>query len=290
MLKGKTVIITGASSGIGESLSRLLAAEGACVIAAARRMATLERLQAEIVSAGGECVPVACDVTQRSQAEELVHNAVRKFGAIDILVNNAGRGHFASVEETTDDMIMSMFALNAFSLWYTTRPALGYMKQKKSGHIINVASMAGKIGYPFNSAYVAAKHACVGFTEALRAELVETGVYASVVCPASVATPWADVTEGGAMREMFSASKEHVKRAMDERHVELPSIEGLKTADEVAIAIRDCIRSPIPEVYTHRGSKEFVQLAAADLEKAEHQLLPIVLGEREVYRKLKTRQ
>jgi uncharacterized protein len=287
-LAGKTVAVTGASSGIGEALARLLANEGATVVVCARRLEILEKLQHEINAGGGKCLAVQCDVSQPDQAAEFVHETVRKTGAIDILINNAGRGHFSTVEETTDEMIESMFAVNVFALWYTVRPALTYMKPRGSGHIINVASMAGKIGYPYNSAYVAAKHACVGFTHALRSELMETGVHASVVCPGSVATPWADVTEGGAMRSMFSASREHILRSATERQITLPSIEGIKSAEEIARAILACIRHPVPEVYTHRGSNEFVQLASADLEKAEYQLLPIVLGEREVYRQLKS--
>jgi short-subunit dehydrogenase len=212
---------------------------------------------------------------------------VEEFGRIDILVNNAGRGHFASVEDTTDEMIQNMFALNVFPLWYTTRPSLAYMKKQGSGHIINVASMAGKLGYPYNSAYVAAKHACVGFTHALRQELVETGIHATVVCPAGVSTEWASATEGGSMQTFFSESSRHIKRIASERAISLPAIEGLKTPDSIAAVILDCIYHPVPEVFTHTGSKEFVLLATQDREQAEYHQLPIVLGEREVYRKIK---
>jgi NAD(P)-dependent dehydrogenase (short-subunit alcohol dehydrogenase family) len=161
------------------------------------------------------------------------------------------------------------------------------MKKQGNGHIINVASMAGKLGFPYNSAYVAAKHACVGFTHALRQELVETGVCATVVCPAGVSTEWAIATEGGSMQAFFSESGRHIKRIASERSISLPAIEGLKTADSVAAAILDCIYHPVPEVFTHTGSKEFVLLATQDREQAEYHQLPIVLGEREVYRKIK---
>jgi len=188
MLKGKVAIITGASSGIGAALALQISREGASVILAARRREKLEQLAAEITRAGQVALPITADVTKRADAEMLVRTAVERFGRVDILVNNAGRGHFASVEDTTDEMIRSMFELNVYPLWYTTRPALTQMKKQGSGHIINIASMAGKIGYPYNSAYVAAKHACVGFTHALRMELMETGIHATVVCPAAVAS------------------------------------------------------------------------------------------------------
>jgi short-subunit dehydrogenase len=232
---------------------------------------------------------VRCDVTVSEDAEELIHYTVQECGRIDILVNNAGRGNLASVEDTTDSMIENMFAVNVFALWYTSRPALRYMKKQGSGHIINVASMAGKLGFPYNSAYVAAKHACVGFTYALRSELTETNIHASVVCPSGVLTEWATVTEGGPMLPLFAESGPIIKKIAAERGISLPAIEGVITADVVAQKIIECIYHPAAEVYTHRGSKEFVLLSTHDREKAERQQLPIVLGERAVYERLKRR-
>ncbi len=287
MLTGKVAIITGASSGIGASLAELLAREGASVVLAARRRERLESLVDRIRGSGGKALAHQCDVTVRKEAEDLVHAAAKEYGRVDILVNNAGRGHFASIEETTDDTIERMFAVNAFSLWYTTRPALHYMKKQHSGHIINMASMAGKLGYPYNSAYVAAKHACVGFTHALRMELAETGIHASVVCPAGVLTDWASEVEGESMLPFFSESGPIIKRIAAERGISLPPIEGLISAERVASKILDCIKNPVAEVYTQQGAHEFVVLAAKDREKAEHHQLPVVLGERVVYDQLK---
>jgi len=254
MLNDKVSIITGASSGIGAALATLLANEGSLVVLCARRTHMLQNVAARIRNAGGTCVTIQCDVTNRDAA---------------------------------DEMINSMFKLNVFSLWYTTRPAVYYMKKQKSGHIINIASMAGKLGYPYNSAYVAAKHACVGFTHALRLELAETNVHASVVCPAGVLTDWASMTEGGSMLPMFSESGSIIKKTAIERNVSLPTIEGVKSAEEVARVIIECLYNPVAEVYTHAGSKEFVVLATQDLETAEQQQIPIALGEREVYERLK---
>ncbi len=287
MLTNKVAVITGASSGIGAALAVKLAEAGASVVLAARRKEKLDSLAQQIQAAGRVAVPVRCDVTKRVEAEQLIHRAVNKFGSIDILVNNAGRGHFAGIEETTDEVIEHMFAVNTFSLWYTTRPALGYMRKKGTGHIINIASMAGKLGYPYNSAYVAAKHACVGFTYALRSELVETGIHATVVCPAGVLTDWATVTEGGSMLPMFSESGPIIKRIAAERGVALPPIEGVLPPEVIAQKIVDCIYHPVAEVYTHKGSKEFAVLAAQDRESAEKHQIPVVLGERAVYQKLR---
>jgi short-subunit dehydrogenase len=288
MLEGKVAVITGASSGIGASLSRLLAGEKVIVVMGARRKPALDSLAREIRAAGGVAMPIPCDVTIREDAEQLVHDAVEAYGHIDLLINNAGRGHLAAVEDTTDAMIEHMFAVNVYALWYTTRVALRYMKDQGSGHIITVASMAGKIGFPYNSAYVAAKHAAVGFTHALRQELAETGIDASVVCPASVMTEWAMVTEGRSMLPFFSESGPHIKRIAEARGLRLPQIEGVIHPDVVAQKILECIRNPVPEVYTHAGSKEFAELAARDREAAERQQLAVVLGEREAYGKITT--
>lgn len=285
-LQNNVAIITGGSSGIGAELGRVLAAEGARVVLAARRKNILDEVVGSIISAGGSALAVKCDVSVREDAEELIHFVHQEMGRVDILVNNAGRGHLSSVEDTTDLMIQSMFEVNVFSLWYTTRPALVYMKQQGSGHIINMASMAGKVGFPFNSAYVAAKHACVGFTHALRQELQETGIHASVICPAGVLTEWAMTTEGGSMLPLLSGSAQYVKAIARERNITLPDIEGVMPARQVAESILGCIQHPVPEVYTHRGAKEFALLAAQDRLSAERRQLPIVLGERIVYENL----
>ena len=169
MLTGKVSIITGALSGIGAALAQLLAREDSTVVLAARRTKQLESVARAIRQEGGTALALTADVTNRDDAETVVERTVREFGRIDVLVNNAGRGHFASVEDTTDAILGNMFAVNVYSLWYTTRPILRHMKLQGNGHIINVASIAGKIGFPFNNAYVAVKYACVGFTHALRA-------------------------------------------------------------------------------------------------------------------------
>ncbi|MEK7250496.1 MAG: SDR family oxidoreductase [Bacteroidota bacterium] len=290
MLTDKIAIITGASSGIGAALAKLFSKKGATVVLAARRVDKLHELAQQIKADGGNAIVHPCDVTVKAEAEHLINQTFDDLKRVDILVNNAGRGHFASIEDTTDEMIQSMFKLNVYSLWYTVRPALTYMKQQGSGHIINIASMAGKVAYPYNSAYVAAKHACVGFTHALRLELAEMNIHASVVCPNGVLTDWANVTEGGPMLPMFSEAGPIIKKIAEERDVSLPQIEGVIPAEIVAQKILECIYAPIAEVYTHKGAKEFVELATRNREEAEKHQIPIVLGEREVYEKMKERK
>ena len=286
MLQEKVIIITGASSGIGAALARLLARKKARVVIAARRAKLLHDLVDEIRRGGGTAEAVPADVTDPGQAERLIAATVDRFGRLDVLVNNAGRGHFASVEDTTDAVIANMFAVNVYALWHTTRPAVRQMKRQGSGLIVNIASMAGKLGFPFNSAYVAAKHACVGFTHALRMELLGTNIHATVICPGSVKTEWAEVTEGGPMLAMFSASGPIVKRIPAEQHLPLPPVEGVLSSEVVAGRIVEVIENPSPEAYTHRGAEDFVRLAATDRAEAERHQLAVALGEKEVYQRL----
>ncbi len=286
-LKGKVALITGGSRGIGRAIALAFAENGADIAVSARNLPDLEAVAAEIEARGQKCLPVVAHVGKVDESKALLEKVKKQYGRIDILVNNAGRGHFASVEDTTDEMIRSMFELNVYPLWYTTRPALTQMKKQGSGHIINIASMAGKIGYPYNSAYVAAKHACVGFTHALRMELMETGIHATVVCPAGVLTGWAGETEGGSMLEFFSASGPAIKRLASERGISLPAIEGVLPAEDVAAQIVKCIYNPVAELFTHKGSAEFLRLIAENREEAEKHQIPVVLGERAVYERLK---
>lgn len=289
MSKHKTAVITGASSGIGAALAPALAREGMNLVIGARRRQRLDETATRVREAGGRVMAMVCDVTRREEAEELIHRAAREFGTIDVLVNNAGRGHLASVEDTTDDVIASMFAVNVYALWHTTRPALTYMKRQGTGHIVNVASIAGKLGFAFNSAYVAAKHACVGFTHALRLELAETGIQASVVCPAGATTEWAAATEGGPILPLFSEAGPLIAQIAAERGIGLPPIASVMTAEEVAEKIVECIHHPVAEVYTHPGSREFLRLAAEQWELAEHRQTPAALAERKAYERLRPR-
>jgi short-subunit dehydrogenase len=283
-IREQVIVVTGASSGIGAALARRLGKEGARMVLAARRADALHATAREADPTGLRVLAVQADVSVRDQAEAVISAALEAFGRIDVLVNNAGRGHLASVEETGDDVIASIFGVNVFALWHTTRPALRAMRRQGSGHIINMASLAGKVGYPYNSAYVAAKHACVGFTFALRAELAGSGIEATVVCPAGVLTDWASVTEGGPMLPLLSAAGPVVKRLAVAMGIPLPEIEGAVSPERVAEDVLGCILHPVPELFTHRGSREFAVLAATNRLEAERRQLPVTLGEREVYR------
>ena len=146
-IKEKVVVITGASSGLGEATARLLAAEGASVVLGARRAERLKTLADELIGNGGNAMAAATDVTDREQVKRLVDTAVQKFGRIDVMLNNAGLMPLAPLERLKVDEWDRMIDVNFRGVLYGIAAALPHMKQQKSGHIINVSSVYGhKIG------------------------------------------------------------------------------------------------------------------------------------------------
>ncbi len=283
------VLITGASSGIGEATAYRFAREGVRLVLAARRQERLQVVAEEARRRGAaDVLVVPTDVTVPQQARALVEQALEAFGQIDVLVNNAGQGNCAAVEETTPEQLWRIFAVNTFALWYVTAPALPYMKARRCGHILVVASVAGKWGYPYNSAYVAAKHAAVGFVAALRTELLETGVEATVICPAAVDTAWGLVTDGGPLGVLFQAGVRRSKQIAQERGIPLAPLPKILSAEDIAEQILQAVRQPPGhDVMTHAGTDELAVLVARNRQAFEQQMLPFYLGVRQVYEEWK---
>lgn len=279
------ILITGASSGIGRALAVRLAGSGARLAIVARRGALLTQLAAEVEAAGGVALPLPCDVTVPSQFREAVAATIARFGELHVLVNNAGRGNNAYIHDTPEDQLESIFRVNVFSLWHGTAAALRHMVPLRRGQIINVASVAGKIGFPGNGAYVAAKHATVGFTRALRSELAGTGVLATAVIAAGTLTDWATAAEGGSMIALFDYERERGNQLAAQMGRELPPAIPLLSADHVAQAIAGAIGDPTPELYTHPGLRDWVMEYEANQELAEQKLEPFWLANREGYEK-----
>lgn len=275
-------VITGGSSGIGAATAKRLAGLGARVVIAARSRDRLRRLAAQISRIGGHCVAVPCDVSRRADNERLIATAVELFGRVDILVLNAGRGHAQSVEHTSEATLDTLFRLNVFGLFYGVQAALPVMRSQGEGRIITVASMAGKLPMPYATAYVASKHAAVGFSNALRLELLGTGIHASVVCPGNVATPWAASTAGLSMLDLARAAQAEATR-IARAHEIVPVDTTVLPARAVADAIVEVIERPVAEVYTHPDGHESVVAAACDAASAERAATPMALAMRAAY-------
>lgn len=281
------VLITGGSSGIGAALAVAIAKYGAKVAICARRQDKLEEVAQRIREAGGTPLVIVADVSKKAEAERAVQSAIDNFGGIDILVNNAGRGNVSSIEDTTQEQLESIFSLNVYSLWYTTAVALPVMKAQKRGHIINIASFAGKGGFPYSSVYIAAKHACVGFTAALRSELLDTGVEATVICPLNVQTEWGQKTEGGSIEQLFASAMQYISpptEAQNEQNAALDAVMLFLTPEAVADVIVDTIKNPQKaDVFTHPGSEEVALSMAQDRRVAENLQHDFFIGMRKAY-------
>lgn len=195
--EGKTVIVTGASSGIGEAASRMFAAEGASVVLAARRLASLEKIAAEIAAEGGVAMAHALDVCDAGACMQLLEAAEARFGAVHILVNNAGYNHRGAVEEAPAEELARIVDVNLKAPVVLTRLALPYLRRAGKSAIVNVASLAGRIPLPYEATYSATKFGLRGFTFALAEELEGTGITVSAVSPGPVSTGFllADVEE-----------------------------------------------------------------------------------------------
>ena len=190
--KGLTALVTGASSGIGRALALRLARDGARVALVARRAAELEALAAEIRGAGGEATPLPGDVSDRSAAERIAAQALEDFGRVDILFNNAGYGHHRTFLEWDLDDVERMMRVNYLGSVYLTKLLLPQMVGRGRGWVVFIASVAGRIGTPQESAYAATKFAVVGLAEALSIEVEDAGVHVLTVCPGVVRTPFFD--------------------------------------------------------------------------------------------------
>jgi short-subunit dehydrogenase len=188
-IKNKVVIVTGASSGIGEAAAREFGRQGAKVVLAARRVDKLQSLAQEINSMGTETLVAQADLSKLEDIQNLVSQTLEKFGRIDILVNNAGFGRLDWLEKL-DPMkdIQAQMDVNVMGVIQTTRQVLPVMMKQRSGSIINMCSMAGLVATPTYTIYAATKHAVHGFSEALRREVKPWGIDVSLIYPGGVVT------------------------------------------------------------------------------------------------------
>ncbi len=186
--KNKVVLITGASSGIGKQTAIEFAKLGSNIILVARRKNKLEQVENELKQFNVNTLVCVCDVSKKDQVEELSKTVLQKFNSIDILVNNAGFAIYGSVSDLSIDEIESQMETNYFGMIYCVKNFLPLMLKKKSGHIVNVASVAASFGLPGIASYCASKFAMLGFSEGLKHELSGTGVGITVVSPIMVKT------------------------------------------------------------------------------------------------------
>ena len=193
-LNGKTAVVTGGGRGIGASVARMLAQAGAAVLVTARTEDEVRTVAETIGSQGGTAHWALCDVADESSVEELAESAAAALGDVDILVNNAGVGHSALLVRETLEAWNRTMAVNATGSFLCARAFLPGMIDRGWGRIVNVASVAGRMGSRYTSAYAASKHAVIGMTRSAAAETTGSGVTVNAVCPGYVNTPMTDNT------------------------------------------------------------------------------------------------
>ena len=187
-IKDKVVVITGASSGIGESTAKLLAAQGAKVVLGARRSNRIDAVIQQISATGGKAIGFATDVTNRAEVEALIQGAVDGLGRVDVLINNAGIMPIAPIEALKVDEWDRQIDVNIKGLLYGVAAALPHMQKQKSGHIINMASVFGiKMFAPGGTVYCATKATVRALTEGLRMELHSQNIRCTMISPSAIA-------------------------------------------------------------------------------------------------------
>jgi NAD(P)-dependent dehydrogenase (short-subunit alcohol dehydrogenase family) len=198
--------ITGCSTGFGRDLAKLVLDRGWRAIVTSRDKAKVQDLTE---GHGGRAVPLSLDVTNAQQIKDAAAEAKRAFGRVDVLVNNAGYGYQSSVEEGEDDEIRAQFDANVFGLFAMTRAILPMMRQQRNGHIINITSVAGLIGFPGSGYYAASKHAVEGWSDALVAEVEPLGIKVTCVEPGPFRTDWA----GRSLKQTPTRIKDYAETA-----------------------------------------------------------------------------
>jgi NADP-dependent 3-hydroxy acid dehydrogenase YdfG len=220
-ISGKVVVITGASSGLGEATARHLAERGATVVLGARRAERLDALVDEIARTGGKAAAIVTDVTDAAQVQALVDAAVEKFGRIDVILNNAGVMPHSPLERRKIDDWNRTIDINIKGVLYGIAAALPHMQRQKSGHIINVSSVAGHSVGPGGAVYSATKTAVRVISEGLRQEVKPWNLRTTIISPGAVATELAnsiteaDVAKGiGQFYEQYAIPADSFARAV----------------------------------------------------------------------------
>src|SRR5688572_19681599 len=206
-IKGKVVIITGASSGIGEAAAKHLSSLGAAVVLGARRADRIEKLAKEIQDNGEKALAISVDVTQRDQVKKLVDSAVEQFGRVDVILNNAGIMPLSPMDRLNVDEWDAMIDVNIKGVLNGIAAALPYMKEQKSGQIINTSSVAGHKIFNGSAVYSATKFAVRALTEGLRMELKPFNIRTTVVCPGAIKT---ELLEHITETDIQQANKDYV--------------------------------------------------------------------------------
>ena len=235
MLKGKTALVTGSTSGIGLGIAKVLAQQGVNIVL--NGFGDHEGPQAEIQALGVKTAYHGADMSKPAEIEAMMAFAAEKFGRVDILVNNAGIQHVARVENFPPERWDAIIAINLSSAFHTSRLALPAMQQAGWGRVINIASVHGLVGSAEKAAYVAAKHGIVGFTKVTALENAKSGVTCNAICPGWVLTPLVQKQIDAKAAEQKISVEEATKLLLQEKE---PSLRFTTPEELGALAVFFC--------------------------------------------------
>jgi short-subunit dehydrogenase len=231
IIANQTVLLTGASRGIGVFIAHNLAKEKATIVGVSRSPDELVKVAAEVEALGGKWIGIPFDISQIEEIPNLIKKVEQTVGSIDILINNAGIEIYRSFPDYSLAELQSVLTVNLLAAMELTRTCLPSMLRQRQGHIVNIASLAGKKGAPYNSVYSASKAGLLMWTDALRQELANTGVEISAICPGYVSGQGMIAKSG----------------------VPIPKLAGASTANDVAIALVKAIKQNQAEVIVNKN-------------------------------------
>jgi NAD(P)-dependent dehydrogenase (short-subunit alcohol dehydrogenase family) len=261
-LENKIAVITGAGRGIGESIARTFADEGADLILTARTRQQLDRVAADIKAKNRNAAVIPCDVSQPAEVEKLADEVKETFGRVDILVNNAGISKRSKLLDYDDDSWLEVIRINLFGVYLCSKAFLPIMQQIGSGRIINVASTAGKSPVPFNTAYSASKHGVLGFTKSLASEVAVSGypgITVNAVCPFFVDTDMFRGPRGylAQMAEMTGLTEKEVQDKVVGRSLQRRVLEPAEVAAMALYLASDDARGVTGQAFNICGGRVF---------------------------------
>ena len=235
MLKGKTALVTGSTSGIGLGIAKALARQGADIVL--NGFGDAESPKAEVAALGVKVAYHGADMSKPAEIEDMMKFAAAQFGRVDILVNNAGIQHVAPVEDFPPEKWDAILAINLSSAFHASRMAIPAMKAANWGRIINVASVHGLVASAQKSAYVAAKHGLVGLTKVTALELATTGVTCNAICPGWVLTPLVQKQVDAKAQAMGLSNEDAKKQLLAEKE---PSLQFTTPEELGELAVFFC--------------------------------------------------
>ena len=241
-IKDKVTAITGASSGIGEAIARHLAAQGAKVALGARRQGHLDKIVGEIVAAGGQAIALAVDVTKRDEVEAFVEATVKKYGRLDVFINNAGLAPLSPLAANKVDEWERMVDVNVKGVLYGIAAALPRFQTQKSGHLVNISSVAGHVVFPGGAVYCGTKFAVRAIAEGFRQESGPT-IRSTIISPGAVKSELGDdITDAGTAEALKPLAGTAIEAAAIARAVAF-AIEQPADVDVNEIIVRPTVQT-----------------------------------------------